>query len=60
MTAREAIALLESEGFVSKGGAKHDQYEKNGVKIGVPRGAGDLSRTVAANIKRAIKKARGE
>lgn len=60
MTAREAVALLKSEGFVLKMTTGHAQYEKNGIKIAVPNHKGDLKPHEVAHIKQAIKKARGQ
>lgn len=60
MMKREAIALLLEEGFTPKGGGKHEQYEKSGIKVGIPRHAGELSRTVVASIRRAIEMAKGK
>ena len=57
MTQREAIALLVEAGFVLKATTGHLQYEKNGVKIGVPNHKGDLKPHEIAHIKQAIRKA---
>lgn len=49
------IARLESEGWVSEGGAKHDKFAnpaKQGVKIMIPRHK-TLTPGVARNIARA-------
>ena len=60
MTAREAIKLLISAGFVAKTGGKHRQFEKNGRKVAVPtHGSKDLSRKVVATIMAAIEAERG-
>ncbi|MHB1523027.1 MAG: type II toxin-antitoxin system HicA family toxin [Candidatus Dormibacteria bacterium] len=48
------MRILEANGFVSRGGTKHDVFMKPGVKrpVVVPRHSGDLPKGTVASIWR--------